>query len=161
MDTDAILNSLVNLLSSDTWWSQILDFMLSKCEPFHSTPDISFEEYNIYMEFIKLIENLLNENVCKQNGISFDIMGNALMDAIKAQNETALNIKDTLMKTTDIIIFRTDMIAHNERIEKEVQSVMDKNFAPTEPNNGHGEIHVHEPLPPYIGFPCGTNFAVQ
>ena len=127
-DSETILSCVLDFFASDTWWSQILDFMLSRCEPFHQKPDISFEEYGIYMEFINFIEKLLYGNVCEQIGISPEKLENTILQALQNQNEKAISIRDTLFGATDIITFRSDMISHNERIEKEVQNVMNKNF---------------------------------
>lgn len=127
--SDSILQSASDFFTSDSWWSQILDFMLSKCEPFKAAPAYSLEEYQIYQEYMDFIQKLVDEEMCKQLNISPQQFEDAMLQGLENNNHIAISLKDTIEHAVNFTSFCNDMIAHNERIEKEVESVMKKEYA--------------------------------
>lgn len=147
---EEILNGAQEFLASDIWWSQILDFMLSKCEPFKTSNSYTFEEYKIYQEYVAFLEKLIDVDMCKQLDISPGNFEDAIMRGIEKGNATAISLKDILVHAFDFPSFCSDMIAHNERIEQEVESVMRQDYDanPVPENNqinNNPRFAVHEP----------------
>ena len=122
--SDTILNNACDFFASDQWWSQILDFMLSRCEPFRAAPSYSFEEYQIYDEYMKFLEKLIDVEMCQQLQVTPQQFEDHLLQGLEQNNPVATSVRDTIVHAADFVTFCTDMIAHNERIEKEVQELV-------------------------------------
>ena len=146
--SDPILNNACDFFASDQWWSQILDFMLSRCEPFRKSSSYSFEEYQIFQEYMKFIQNLIDVEMCQQINVTPEQFEDALLQGLQANNPVAISLKDTIVHASDFVLFYTDMVAHNERIEKEVENVMKREYGidiKQEENHQETDNIVHSP----------------
>ncbi|EAX91810.1 hypothetical protein TVAG_459340 [Trichomonas vaginalis G3] len=164
--SDFILSSMLEFLASDSWWSNILDFMLSKCEPFQKHDTISIKEFIVYQEYLSFLERLLYNDFCNQFSLEPRELEETIANELLSSNKMALQIQEQLLRSTDFITFREDMIAHNERIEQEVNSIMNvPNLPIAEPES----IPIHEPEVPnsklpslnLIPSPRGQRFVVN
>lgn len=151
--SDFILSSVQEFLGSDIWWSGILDFMLSKCEPFHRNETITIAEHNIYQEYLKFLEAMIYNEYCVQNGVDPEELDNLIVEGIANSNRVAIQIQDQLIKSTDFLQFRSDMIAHNARIEEEVNTVMNGQYESYPKDNECYPIEIHEPEPNISNLP--------
>lgn len=147
---DDLLRKISDFFASDQWWSPVLDFMLSNCEPFSRT-HFSVQQYQIFLEFEKLVTNLVEGKLCQSLQLSPDIFEEIILVGIEQNNPQARTISQTIKDAFNFPQFSLEMHAHNERIEQEVSQVMQK--VPFEMPNNVPRFEIKEPSPAPSGLP--------
>ncbi|EAY01939.1 hypothetical protein TVAG_047930 [Trichomonas vaginalis G3] len=122
--SNTIYDSIIDFLSGEMWWGQLLDFMLAHCECFKPRDYSTVEEFNIYKDYCVFLEQIVEKQLCQNVKLTTKQFEQVILDGIENNIQQAISIKETLTKAVDFELFRRDMISHNERIEQEVQNVL-------------------------------------
>lgn len=145
-ENNTTFDSIIDFLSSEMWWGQILDFMLSRCEIFRESDTYSIEEYKIYKEYCAFIEKIIDQQLCENVKLTANQLEEVILQGVENDQPQAMSIKDTLYRALDFETFRRDMVSHNERVEEEVRNVLAEKTAMESPLINNSEAYqVHQP----------------
>ena len=136
LSNEEILRLSSHFFASDEWWKPVLTFLFTKCRCFRSeTP--THEEYTLYQEFMVLLEDLIDNQLCGKMKITPQSFENALDALYDDGNISAKVIVDTLTNATDFLVFRQQMLQNNIRIENRItKGVLDYTEAHPEETDG-------------------------
>lgn len=123
MNDEVITTKIAILFASEAWWKPVFGFMSTNCGKF-SADSCSNEEYDCFVDFRKLVENLIDSYICKQIGVRPQQFENAIYEQYFVNNPRAVSIVDMLQNMMDFMKLKEQMIAQNEKIEEETTNAM-------------------------------------
>lgn len=157
MNYDEKLLNILNFLTTDLFWGPILDFVLSKCEPFVSETN-TFEQYLIFLEYRNLANQIFEKSLFDEVKIKPDDLENIVMIGLSKKIRTAEKIVEHLRPMLDFNFFKEEMREHNSRIEAEFAQVVKNKLNAIGENCQVDNILVDENNKCEQPFQIGTSF---
>ncbi|OHT17663.1 hypothetical protein TRFO_00956 [Tritrichomonas foetus] len=116
-----IFFGICKFFSSNAWWRPIIEFIYSNCKEFLNSLEYSTEEeHQVYIKFMDLVSDLVDNFMCSKLHITPDAFENLMSRFITKPNDKATVIFDTLRQATDYNEFCKQMHQCNVRIENSI-----------------------------------------
>lgn len=116
-----VFYGICKFFSSNAWWRPIMEFIYSNSRVFeHSFQYSTEEEHIIYIKFMNMITDLVDNYMCSKLHITSDAFENFMVQFLAKPNEKATVIFDTLKQATNYNEFCKQMHLCNVRIENSI-----------------------------------------
>lgn len=137
-----IFYGICKFFSSNAWWRPIIEFIYSNSRSFENSLQYSTEdEHNIYIKFMDMVTDLVDNYMCSKLHISSDAFENFMAQFLTKPNEKATVIFDTLKQATNYNEFCKQMHLCNVRIENSITRALLK-FSEDKSINSTDELAV-------------------
>lgn len=114
-----IIRKAASFFASEEWWKPVLNFLATKCKCFR-TDVPTHQEFEVYLEFISFLSNLIDKDLCENIQITQTAFENVMFSMYDDENTSAKVIVETLKNAADFSVFRSQMLQNNIRIENAV-----------------------------------------
>lgn len=112
---------ICKFFSSNAWWRPIIQFIYSNSRSFLNSFEYSTEdEHNVYIKFMDMITDLVDNYMCSKLHISSDAFENFMVQFLTKPNDKATVIFETLKQATNYNEFCKQMHLCNIRIENSI-----------------------------------------
>lgn len=137
-----IFYGICKFFSSKAWWRPIIEFIYSNSRSFQNSFEYSTEdEHNVYIKFMDMVTDLVDNYMCSKLHISSDAFENFMSQFLTEPNDKAIVIFDTLKHATNYNEFCKQMHLCNIRIENSITRALLK-FSEDESINSTDELAV-------------------
>ena len=116
---------ICKFFSSNAWWRPIIEFIYNNCRNFQNSLEYSTEEeHNVYLKFLELVTDLVDNFMCSRLHITPDGFENLMLRFLYKPNDKATVIFETLKQATDYNEFCKQMYRCNVRIENSITKAL-------------------------------------